>query len=71
MLCLGIEGTAHTFGVGIVDSRGKVLAMGRTGPLNSLKNTFGDLSPPKTLKHKSAHLPWISKKVGFCKYQRA
>ena len=26
MLCLGIEGTAHTFGVGIVDSRGKVLA---------------------------------------------
>ena len=26
MLCLGIEGTAHTFGVGIVSSRGKVLA---------------------------------------------
>jgi len=26
MLCLGIEGTAHTFGIGIVDSRGKVLA---------------------------------------------
>jgi len=26
MLCLGIEGTAHTFGVGIVDSSGKVLA---------------------------------------------
>lgn len=26
MLCLGIEGTAHTFGVGIVDSRGKVRA---------------------------------------------
>lgn len=26
MLCLGIEGTAHTFGVGIVDSKGKVLA---------------------------------------------
>ncbi len=25
MLCLGIEGTAHTFGVGIVDSRGRVL----------------------------------------------
>ncbi len=25
MLCLGIEGTAHTFGVGIVNSRGKVL----------------------------------------------
>jgi N6-L-threonylcarbamoyladenine synthase/protein kinase Bud32 len=26
MLCLGIEGTAHTFGIGVVDSRGKVLA---------------------------------------------
>ena len=26
MLCLGIEGTAHTFGVGIVDSSGKILS---------------------------------------------
>jgi len=26
MLCLGIEGTAHTFGVGIVNSAGKILA---------------------------------------------
>jgi len=26
MLCLGIEGTAHTFGVGIVESRGKILS---------------------------------------------
>jgi len=26
MICLGIESTAHTFGVGIVDSKGKVLA---------------------------------------------
>lgn len=26
MLCLGIEGTAHTFGVGIVDSKGNILA---------------------------------------------
>jgi len=26
MLCLGIEGTAHTFGIGIADSEGKVLA---------------------------------------------
>jgi len=26
MLCLGIESTAHTFGVGIVDGRGKTLA---------------------------------------------
>ncbi|HDI13051.1 MAG: bifunctional N(6)-L-threonylcarbamoyladenine synthase/serine/threonine protein kinase [Hadesarchaea archaeon] len=26
MLCLGIEGTAHTFGIGIADSKGKILA---------------------------------------------
>jgi len=26
MLCLGIEGTAHTLGIGIVDSNGKILA---------------------------------------------
>jgi len=26
MLCLGIEGTAHTFGVGVVSSRGDILA---------------------------------------------
>ena len=26
MIALGIESTAHTFGVGIVDSKGKVLA---------------------------------------------
>ncbi len=26
MLCLGIEGTAHTFGVGIVNSKGRILA---------------------------------------------
>jgi N6-L-threonylcarbamoyladenine synthase/protein kinase Bud32 len=26
MLCLGIEGTAHTFGIGVVDSKGRILA---------------------------------------------
>ena len=26
MICLGIESTAHTFGVGIVDDKGNVLA---------------------------------------------
>ena len=26
MICLGIESTAHTFGVGIVDSKGNILA---------------------------------------------
>lgn len=26
MICLGIESTAHTFGIGVVDSRGKILS---------------------------------------------
>ena len=26
MICLGIESTAHTFGVGIIDEKGKILA---------------------------------------------
>jgi len=26
MICLGIEGTAHTFGIGLMNSRGKILA---------------------------------------------
>ena len=26
LICLGIESTAHTFGVGIIDENGKILA---------------------------------------------
>jgi tRNA A37 threonylcarbamoyltransferase TsaD len=40
MLCLGIEGTAHTFGVGIVDSRARILEglLSVTSPLKLLKS---------------------------------
>lgn len=47
MICLGIESTAHTFGVGIVDSSGKVLA--------NVKDTFttktGGIVPAKAAEH--------------------
>jgi N6-L-threonylcarbamoyladenine synthase len=47
MICLGIESTAHTFGVGIMDDKGKVLA--------NVKNTFttetGGIVPNKAAEH--------------------
>lgn len=47
MICLGIESTAHTFGVGIVDEKGKVLA--------NVKDTFttkkGGIVPAKAAEH--------------------
>ena len=30
MICLGIESTAHTFGIGIVNDKGKILANERS-----------------------------------------
>jgi len=47
MICLGIESTAHTFGVGIVDSSGKILA--------NVKNVFttekGGMIPKEVADH--------------------
>jgi len=47
MLCLGLESTAHTLGVGIVDDTGKVLA--------NEKSTFttekGGIHPSKAAQH--------------------
>lgn len=47
LICLGIESTAHTFGVGILDSSGKVLA--------NVKDTFttesGGIHPSKAREH--------------------
>ena len=51
MICLGIESTAHTFGCGIVDGKGKVLA--------NAKHTFttehGGIHPAKAKEHHLAH----------------
>lgn len=51
MLCLGIEGTAHTFGIGIVNSAGKVLA-------NSSKTYFpekGGIHPREAAQFHAAN----------------
>jgi len=47
MICLGIESTAHTFGVGIVDSHCNVLANERS----SLKTEKGGIHPQKAADH--------------------
>jgi len=41
MICLGIESTAHTFGIGIITNKGKVLA----NALDSFKTKSGGLIP--------------------------
>lgn len=47
MICLGIESTAHTFGIGIVDDKGKILA--------NVKDSFttdkGGMIPNEVAKH--------------------
>ena len=54
MICLGIESTAHTYGVGIVDERGKILANEK----HTLKTEQGGLVPRELLDH---HLEWGQK----------
>ncbi|MCH8003626.1 MAG: bifunctional N(6)-L-threonylcarbamoyladenine synthase/serine/threonine protein kinase [Nanoarchaeota archaeon] len=47
MICLGIESTAHTFGIGIVTSKGKVLA----NSMDSFKTKTGGLIPNELADH--------------------
>ncbi|MBW2980993.1 bifunctional N(6)-L-threonylcarbamoyladenine synthase/serine/threonine protein kinase [Candidatus Woesearchaeota archaeon] len=47
MICLGIESTAHTFGVGIVDDKGKILADTR----NSYTTEKGGIHPSLAREH--------------------
>ena len=47
MLCLGIESTAHTFGVGIVDSEGNILANEK----DSFTTETGGMIPFEIAKH--------------------
>ena len=46
-VCLGIESTAHTFSVGIVDFNGKVLALSS----NTHIPESGGLHPQKVVEH--------------------
>jgi N6-L-threonylcarbamoyladenine synthase len=47
MICLGIESTAHTFGVGVVSSEGKILA----NVLKPVITAKGGLIPPVVADH--------------------
>ena len=47
MICLGIESTAHTFGVGIVDGKGRVLANER----QTFTTESGGIRPYKAFEH--------------------
>ncbi|HLD19307.1 MAG TPA: KEOPS complex N(6)-L-threonylcarbamoyladenine synthase Kae1 [Candidatus Nanoarchaeia archaeon] len=47
LICLGIESTAHTFGIGIVDSKGKVLANAK----DAFTTQHGGIIPVKVADH--------------------
>lgn len=47
MICLGIESTAHTFGVGIIDDKGKVLANTK----DSYTTEQGGIHPSEAKEH--------------------
>ena len=47
MICLGIESTAHTFGIGIITDKGKILA----NTTDSFKTEKGGLIPNELKKH--------------------
>ena len=47
MICLGIESTAHTFGVGIIDDNGKVLA----NAIDGFSTKQGGIIPSKASDH--------------------
>jgi N6-L-threonylcarbamoyladenine synthase/N6-L-threonylcarbamoyladenine synthase/protein kinase Bud32 len=61
MICLGIEGTAHTCGVGIVDDRANVLA----NELDMYRPENGGIHPREAANHHSeVVVPLIRKAVG-------
>ena len=56
MICLGIESTAHTFGVGIMNGEGKVLANKR----HTLETETGGIHP---IKAAQAHILYYDKLI--------
>ena len=57
MICLGIEGTAHTCGVGIIDSEGNILA----NEIKMYKPEKGGIHPREAANHHAEHLVPIVK----------
>lgn len=52
MLALGLEGTAHTLGIGIVDHRGKILA----NRIKMYKPAKGGIHPREAANHHAEHM---------------
>lgn len=59
MLCLGIEGTAHTVGVGIVDSDCNVLA----NTMKMIKPETGGIHPREAANHHAEHIVPLIREV--------
>lgn len=59
MLCLGIEGTAHTVGVGIVDEQGSVLS----NIIKMYRPPTGGIHPREAANHHAAHIASVIKKA--------
>ena len=59
MLCLGIESTAHTIGIGIVDDDGNILANERS----TLTTESGGIHPRKALEHHHLFFGLLLEKV--------
>jgi len=59
MICLGIESTAHTFGVGIVDDKGKALANERA----SFTTKEGGIKPREAFDHHVREAPGVVRKA--------
>lgn len=50
MICLGIESTAHTFGIGIIDDKGKILSNAR----KMFRPPKGGMKPVEVAEHHSS-----------------
>jgi universal protein Kae1 len=59
MLCLGIESTAHTFGVGIIDEKGRIKANEKS----ALQTEEGGLIPRELSEHHSQVAPAVVEKA--------
>ena len=59
MLCLGIESTAHTIGIGIVDDKGNILANERS----TLTTESGGIHPRKAVEHHHLFFGLLLEKV--------
>ena len=60
MIALGIEGTAHTCGVGIVNAKGDILA----NEIKMYKPEKGGIHPREAANHHAEHLVPIDKGGG-------